>query len=111
MKHYCKVPALEITIDCNFHCDDQSLIEICSSAVHIILIHVPFLSRVEMNSTNWPALNVWVFIAQLVEHCSANAEAVDSNPVEVSKCLLLKLQLPSQRSYLLLNIIVVHSDL
>ena len=35
-----------------------------------------------MNSINWPALGVWVFIAQLVEHCSANAEATGSNPVE-----------------------------
>ena len=25
---------------------------------------------------------MWVFIAQLVEHCSANAEAMGSNPVE-----------------------------
>ena len=28
---------------------------------------------------------VWVFIAQLVEHCSANAEAMGSNPVEAPK--------------------------
>ena len=28
-----------------------------------------------MNSINWPAFSVWVFIAQLVEHCSANSEA------------------------------------
>ena len=28
-----------------------------------------------MNSINWPASSVWVFIAQLVKHCSANAEA------------------------------------
>ena len=41
-----------------------------------------FLSRVKMNSINWPAPNIWVFIAQLVEHCSANAEAMGSNPVE-----------------------------
>ena len=34
---------------------------------------VSFLSRVMMNSTNWPAPNEWVFIAHLVEHCSANA--------------------------------------
>ena len=33
-----------------------------------------------MNSINWPAPNVWVFIAQRVEHCSANAEAMSSNP-------------------------------
>ena len=58
-----------------------------------------------MNSTNWPPPNVWVLIAQLVEHCSANAEAMGSNPVEVSKFFrvnlqLLKLQLPLRRSYL-----------
>ena len=41
-----------------------------------------FLSRVKINSINWPAPNIWVFIAQLVEHCSANAEAMGSNPVE-----------------------------
>ena len=38
-----------------------------------------------MNSTNWPASNVWVFIAQIVEYVSANAEAMGSNPVEVPK--------------------------
>ena len=58
-----------------------------------------------MNSTNWPPPNVWVLIAQLVEHCSANAEAMGSNPVEVPKFFrvnlqLLKLQLPLRRSYL-----------
>ena len=36
-----------------------------------------------MNSTNWHAPNVWVFIAKLVEHCSANAEAMGSNNIEV----------------------------
>ena len=34
-------------------------------------LHVSFLSRVKINSTNWPAPNLWVFIAQMVEHCSA----------------------------------------
>ena len=49
-------------------------------------------------STNW-APNIWVFIAQLVEHCSANAEAMGSNPVEAQKFFsslnlqLLKLRL------------------
>ena len=33
-----------------------------------------------MNSTNWPAPNVLVFIDQLVEQCSANAEVMGSNP-------------------------------
>ena len=34
---------------------------------------------------NWPAPNVWVFIAQLVEHRSANTEAMGLNPVEEPK--------------------------
>ena len=38
-----------------------------------------------MNSINWPASSVWVFIAQLVEPCSVNAEATGSNPVEAPK--------------------------
>ena len=38
-----------------------------------------------MNSINWPASSTWVFIAQLGEHCSANAEATGSNPVEAPK--------------------------
>ena len=38
-----------------------------------------------MNSINWPAFSVWVFIAQLREHCSVNAEATGSNPVEAPK--------------------------
>ena len=38
-----------------------------------------------MNSINWPASSVWVFMAQLVEHCSANVEATGSNPVEAPK--------------------------
>ena len=41
-----------------------------------------------MNSINWPASSVWVFIAQLVEHCSANAEATGWNSVEVPKNFL-----------------------
>ena len=48
-------------------------------------LHVSFLLRVKVNSTNWPSPNVWVFIAQLVEHCSANSEAMGLNPVEVPK--------------------------
>ena len=31
------------------------------------------------------APNIWAFIAQLVEHCSANAEAIGSNPTEAVK--------------------------
>ena len=66
------------------------------------------------HSTNCSAPNKWVFTAQLVEHCSANVEAMGSNPVRVPKFFffggggvnlqLLKLQLLLQRSYLHLNI-------
>ena len=38
--------------------------------------------RLKYGTTNWPAPNVEVFIAQLVEHCSANAEAMGLNPIE-----------------------------
>ena len=38
-----------------------------------------------MNSINCPASNVWVFTAQLGEHCSANAEATGLSPVEAPK--------------------------
>ena len=66
------------------------------SSHHLYFI---FLSRVKINSINWPAPNIWVFIAQLVEHCSANAETMGSNPVEAPKFFsglnlqLLKLRL------------------
>ena len=38
-----------------------------------------------MNSINWPASSIWVFIAQLGEHCSADAMAAGLNPVEAPK--------------------------
>ena len=46
------------------------------SAVAIIFIpcFIPFTGHDE--STNWTASNAWVFIAQLVEHCRANARAM-----------------------------------
>ena len=57
---------------------------ICMSAVHIILIcFIPFTGTI--NSINWSAPDVWVFMAQLVEPCSANAEATGSNPVKAPK--------------------------
>ena len=48
-------------------------------------LYVSFLSWVNMNSTNWPAPNTWVFITQLVKKSSANAKAMGLNPVEVPK--------------------------
>ena len=38
--------------------------------------------EVKMNSTNWPAPNAWVFIAQLVELWNANANAVVQFPLK-----------------------------
>ena len=35
-----------------------------------------------MSSTNWAAPNIRVFIANLIEHCHANAETMGSNPAE-----------------------------
>ena len=43
-----------------------------------------------MNSINWPVSSVLVFIAQLVEHCSVNAEATGSNPFEAPKKTFLR---------------------
>ena len=78
---------------------------ISMSAVHIIFIcFISFTGT--MNSTNWLAPNVWVFIAQLVEHCSTNTEAMGSNPVEAPKTFfgltlrLLKSQSELQWSHL-----------
>ena len=56
---------------------------ICIPAVHIISVFHSFHGL--KNSINWPASSIWVFIAQLGEHCSANAEATGSNPVEAPK--------------------------
>ena len=63
------------------------------SAVDIILVYfIPFMGM--MNSINWSAPNVWVFITQLVEHCNAKAEVTGSNPVEALKTFFgLNLQL------------------
>ena len=59
---------------------------ICISAVHNSFHSVSFLSRVdELN--NWPALHVWVFITQLVDHCSMNVEGTGLNPNETPKTL------------------------
>ena len=59
-----------------------------------------------MNSINWPASSVWVFIAQLGEHCNANAEATGSNPVEAPEIFffglfsqLLKLRFTAMVTY------------
>ena len=55
--------------------------------------YVSFLSRFKINSTNWSAPNVWVFIAQLVELFSPNAKAMGSTPVKAPKFFRVYLQL------------------
>ena len=68
---------------------------ICIPAVQInfILHLIPVTGKDELD--NWSALNIWVFIAQLVEHCSANAEAMGSNPLEALKIFFrLKCAIP-----------------
>ena len=66
----------------------------------------PFSFHGLMNSINWPASSVWVFIAQLGEHYSANAEATGMNPVEAPKIFfwglfsqLLKLRFTAMVTY------------
>ena len=69
---------------------------ICISAVHILQsmpktkesmpeTKVSFLPRVKMNSINWYALNIWVYVAQLAEQCCAKADYMGSNLVEAPK--------------------------
>ena len=66
------------------HCDGHILISFVFP--QFTSLHSVFHSfHGLMNSINWPASSVWVFIAQLGEHCSANAEATGSNPVEAPK--------------------------
>ena len=72
------------------HCDGHILISFVFP--HFTSFHSvfhPFHGL--MNSTNWPASSIWVFIAQLGEHCSVNAEAKGSNPVEAPKNLFFGL--------------------
>ena len=43
-----------------------------------------------MNSINWPAPNIWVFIAQLVEHCSNFVEGSGGWWLAFIKCASVK---------------------
>ena len=60
--------------------------------MNIISANTIFLSQVMIKKIG-PVLNVWVFIAQLVEHYSSNAEIVSSNPIEFLKFCGVNLQL------------------
>ena len=77
----------------NFYCDSLRWSQLISFVFpQFTSFHSVFHSfHGLMNSINWPASSVWVFIAQLGEHCSANAEATGSNPVEAPKILFFGL--------------------
>ena len=68
---------------------------IITSSFHLysksLSFNVSFLLWVKMDSINWSGPNKWVFIAQLMEHCSTNTEAMGSNPVEAQTFFLPKI--------------------
>ena len=66
------------------------MVQYFCSSYHFILFFIPFMGYT-VNSINWPASSVWVFIAQLVEHCSMNAEATGLNSFEALKNLFFRL--------------------
>ena len=63
-----------------------------------------------MNSINVPSLHVWVFIARLVEHCSANAEATSSNPVEAPEIFAKSLKFSVLNAHITSRHISAHSS-
>ena len=58
---------------------------ICIPVVHLISFCISFLSRVDELNKLACLHSAWVLIAQLVEHCSAMAEATGSNPVKTAR--------------------------
>ena len=58
--------------------------------IRIPEVHINFISRlipVTGKDELEKLVRPWVFIGRLVEHCSANTEAIRSNPVEALKFL------------------------
>ena len=55
----------------NHCCNSNSSHDKLTQKTDHLSFHISFLLWVKMNSTNWPFHNVWVFIAQLVEHSFA----------------------------------------
>ena len=58
-------------LNCDYNCDDHVSISSVFPQLKSTSFHVSFLSRIKMNSINWSAPNIWVFIAQLVESTAA----------------------------------------
>ena len=53
--------------------------------------------------TSWPQLSVYIFVAQLIEHCRANTEAIGLNPIEAPRLfsrLIYRLFSQLRQSYL-----------
>ena len=84
-------PKISKCLNSNYSCNDHISISSVFPQLKLTSFHVSFLSRVKMNSRNWSALNIWVFIAQLEEHCSANVKAIGSNPVKALKIFSAKI--------------------
>ena len=51
--------------------------------------------------------NAWVFLAQMVKHCSATAEAMGSNPIEVPNFFRVYLQLLKVARIIIITIIII----
>ena len=63
-------------LNCGYNCDGHIFIScVFLQFMSFNSMFHSFHELLKMNSMNWRAPNVWVFIAQLVEHYSANAEA------------------------------------
>ena len=63
---YNPVEALMISncLNCDYNCDDH--ISIPTVQINFISRLIPVTGSVKMNSINWSAPNIWVFIPQLV---------------------------------------------
>ena len=75
---------------CNLNYNDHISISSVLPQFKSTSLHVSFLSRLKINSINWSALNIWVFIAQLVEHCRASRGHVFESGWSPEKFLGLK---------------------
>ena len=51
--------------------------------------------------------NAWVFLAQMVKHCSATAEAIGSNPIDVPNFFRVYLQLLKVARIIIIIIVII----
>ena len=70
----------EYDVNCwNTNLTEYITIAVVASTLALHALFHSVLSRVDINSTSWPASIAWVFIVQLV-HFSVNADGLGSNP-------------------------------